>query len=112
VTIIGRETIPPVLFYSGKVAGYLTWALVVLSLIGVPIIPVKRYPWPDLVSYILLAIGILITTISMVNLGPSTRLGLPNEATSFRRNGLYKYSRNPMYVGFNLSGVTIFRHFE
>lgn len=102
MTIIGRETIHPALFYSGKVAGYLTWVLIAVSLIGVRIIPIDRYPWTDLVSYVLPAVGILITIISMINLGPSTRLGLPNEATSFRSNGLYKISRNPMYVGFNL----------
>jgi protein-S-isoprenylcysteine O-methyltransferase Ste14 len=35
-------------------------------------------------------------------LGKSTRLGLPSDDTQLKTNGLYKYSRNPMYVGFNL----------
>ena len=106
MTIIGRETIHPVLFYSGKIAGYLTWILVMLAIVGVPIIPVRRHPWSDLVSYILLGLGIIIATISMVNLGPSTRLGLPNETTSFRKNGLYHFSRNPMYLGFGLTTLS------
>lgn len=33
--IVGRATIHPAVFYSGKVCGYLTWALLVLDLFGV-----------------------------------------------------------------------------
>lgn len=36
----------------------------------------------------------------MINLGKSTRLGLPSEQTNFKTKGLYKFSRNPMYVCF------------
>jgi protein-S-isoprenylcysteine O-methyltransferase Ste14 len=38
----------------------------------------------------------------MINLGKSTRLGLPSEATEFKNHGIYTISRNPMYAGFNL----------
>lgn len=80
--------------------------MIVMSSIGVRIVPIGRNPWSDLICYILLAIGVLITIVSMVNLGASTRLGLPNETTSFRKSGLYKISRNPMYVGFNLITIS------
>jgi protein-S-isoprenylcysteine O-methyltransferase Ste14 len=32
-------------------------------------------------------------------LGNSFRIGSPQEKTSLRTNGLFKFSRNPMYVG-------------
>jgi protein-S-isoprenylcysteine O-methyltransferase Ste14 len=47
-------------------------------------------------------VGLLFTVISLVNLGKSTRLGLPSDDTKLKTNGIYKISRNPMYVGFDL----------
>ena len=40
--------------------------------------------------------------ISLINLGKSTRLGIPDENTELKTQGIYTLSRNPMYVGFNL----------
>jgi len=51
-------------------------------------------------------IGLIFTIISLINLGKSTRLGLPSNDTKLKTNGLYKYSRNPMYVGFDLITIS------
>lgn len=40
--------------------------------------------------------------VSLINLGKSTRLGLPEEDTELETDGLYRYSRNPMYIAFHL----------
>jgi protein-S-isoprenylcysteine O-methyltransferase Ste14 len=39
--------------------------------------------------------------MSSINLGSSVRLGLPNTKTVLKQSGVYKISRNPMYLGFN-----------
>ena len=54
----------------------------------------------------------MFTIISLINLGKSTRLGTPQESTEFKTNGLYKISRNPMYVGFNMLSLSaiLFTH--
>ena len=105
VKVIGRETIHPVVFYTGKVAGYTTWVLLALSICDVFDIGHTKVYALRYTSYCMLLIEMLITTISLINLGSSTRLGLPKEATTFKKNGLYKLSRNPMYVGFDLITV-------
>jgi protein-S-isoprenylcysteine O-methyltransferase Ste14 len=46
--------------------------------------------------------GLLFVLVSIFYLGKSTRLGLPSEQTRLKTNGIYKLSRNPMYVGFGL----------
>jgi len=100
--LIGKPTINPVLFYSGKIAGYYTWIVLALSLCNIEI-----FERPDLlnnhiIAYCLLGIGFLISIISFLNLGKSTCLGLPAEDTVLKTYGLYKFSRNPMYLGFGL----------
>jgi len=102
MNIIGTATINPILFYSGKLCGYATWILLILSLTGV--LQLQQYSSPVLLYFPVFCIsaGSIFTVTSMINLGKSTRLGLPSEATEFKNNGIYRISRNPMYVGFNL----------
>ncbi len=103
--IIGKPTINPVLFYSGKIAGYITWILLLLSIVHLIRIQAYSVALSEYFAYLLLAIGLVLSIISMKDLGNSTTLGLPITATALKKGGLYKISRNPMYLGFNL--VTI-----
>jgi len=100
--LIGKTTINPIIFYSGKMSGYITWIIFFQMLFGVELIDKKTFYFNHYISAILLFFGLLFTAISLVNLGKSTRLGLPSDDTTLKTNGLYKFSRNPMYVGFNL----------
>ena len=43
--------------------------------------------------------GIILLSISLINLGKSTRVGIPTDNTKLKTNGLYAISRNPMYLG-------------
>jgi protein-S-isoprenylcysteine O-methyltransferase Ste14 len=105
MNLIGKATINPILFYSGKISGYITWIIYLLLIFKIDFIDRGTYIYNDCISYIILIIGLLFSILSIINLGSSTRLGLPSEDTVFKTNGLYKLSRNPMYLGFNL--VTI-----
>jgi protein-S-isoprenylcysteine O-methyltransferase Ste14 len=105
MNLIGKATINPILFYSGKISGYITWIIYLLLIFKIDIIDRGTYIHNDYISYIILIIGLLFSILSIINLGISTRLGLPLEDTVLKTNGLYKLSRNPMYLGFNL--VTI-----
>ena len=48
----------------------------------------------------------IVIILSAIFLGKSTRLGLPENDTKLKTQGIYKISRNPMYVGFNLLTVS------
>jgi protein-S-isoprenylcysteine O-methyltransferase Ste14 len=99
--IVGRTTVHPVVFYSGKFAGYLAWVALGLDYIGVRLTRGFDSVVLDRVSYVFLGVAAVFIVLSLVNLGASTRLGLPTDATELKTGGIYRVSRNPMYVGFD-----------
>ena len=102
--LIGKEPINPALFYSGKIAGYAIWIALLVEIIHVPAITELSIPKQQ--AIFLTLISIVLIAVSLINLGSATRLGLPQESTQFKTKGLYKISRNPMYLGFNLLSLS------
>jgi protein-S-isoprenylcysteine O-methyltransferase Ste14 len=100
--LIGKTTIHPVLFYTGKISGYITWIILFLLIFDINIVQRIEIFYKDIVSFFMLFTGLFFIVLSLFNLGKSTRLGIPSEETVLKTAGLYKYSRNPMYLGFNL----------
>ena len=99
---MGKSTINPFLFYSGKIAGYFTWIVLLLSFLNINILT-KTIPWRlDIIGYIFLIIGLSFSILSLFTLGKSTRFGIPTKKTALKTGGLYKISRNPIYLGFDL----------
>lgn len=98
--IVGKTTINPILFYTGKTAGYLTWLVWWRSTWG--IVNNTKMLYNHQIARVFLAVGMIFIIISLFNLGKSVRLGLPSEQTSFKSHGIYKISRNPMYVGLHM----------
>lgn len=99
--IVGRTTIHPLVFYSGKLSGYLTWVLLGFDYLGVRAVHGLHAVVLDYLSYILLVVAAVFIISSLVSLGKSTRLGLPTGQTKLKTGGVYRVSRNPMYVGFD-----------
>ena len=99
--IVGRTTIHPLVFYSGKLSGYVTWVVLGLDHLGVRAVQGLHAVVLDHVSYILLAVAAVFIVSSLVSLGKSTRVGLPTGPTKLKTGGVYRVSRNPMYVGFD-----------
>ena len=107
--ILGQPTINPIVFFSGKVSGYITWIFFFIQFFY-KLNHIKTYFIVEIISYIFFSIGLFITILSLFNLGSSTTLGIPQKETTLKSNGLYKISRNPMYLGFNLISLSAVIH--
>lgn len=104
--IIGKPSINPILFFSGKISGYLTWTALLLLWFNIEIVDCISFWYNQIISLAVFIIGFAFGIVSIFNLGRSTRFGLPTDKTAFKTNGLYRISRNPMYLGFYLMSLS------
>ena len=100
--VSGKPTVHPALFIGGKTAGYFTWVVLVIALTGIPGLQYTAGKGLDFATSILLFAGFVLILISSFTLGRSIRIGLPTNDTVLRTSGIYRYSRNPMYLGLHL----------
>lgn len=101
--LFGKTSINPFVFYFGKLAFVANFVFVFLrKYVETPELSI----WILLSNLIILVIpGLIIFIVSLRQLGESLRVGLPEEETSLKTHGLYKYSRNPIYVSVYMLGL-------
>lgn len=104
---MGKPTIQPVLFYSGKFLLFGVWALFALIALYpeyrnfVPFL-IQEFT-PDvqkLMAVVLLIPANLIIVPAYLSMGLVTHIGLPSGKHELRTKGIYRISRNPMYASF------------
>ena len=99
---IDMDGVPPIprhIFYLSKYAILVLWAATVAQAWGVRLWLV---PVPDALRWTacaLWAAGFIVLFLGLLWLGKSLRVGSPKEPTALKVDGLYRISRNPMYVG-------------
>jgi protein-S-isoprenylcysteine O-methyltransferase Ste14 len=59
-------------------------------------------PWYLAIVYLISATGFIMIAMGLLVLGDSTRMGLPKEETTLKTGGIYKFTRNPIYVGLHI----------
>jgi protein-S-isoprenylcysteine O-methyltransferase Ste14 len=74
----------------------------VLSFLHTGFFPHAPGKFTGMMTLLFLGAGIVLIILSSVFLGRSVRIGLPKEDTTIKTGGIYRYSRNPMYVGAHL----------
>lgn len=102
IEIAGKTPINKYVYFTGKLAAYLSWIAIPVQFLGLDL---RMVQVPQIIlnaSLIAAVIGLAVGLIAMINLGSSLRFGLPTGETLFKTGGLYSISRNPIYVGFNL----------
>ena len=87
------------LFYVSKYAILLLWVAMVLQSWNIDL---SFMNGPRLLKWISLCLwvsGFALLFIGRLGLGNSFRIGSPKEATTLQVHGLFRFSRNPMYLG-------------
>jgi protein-S-isoprenylcysteine O-methyltransferase Ste14 len=95
----GEAPIHRGLFFVSKYAILAVWAAMALASWG---FEYRVLEPPSVVSRVALALwglGFLLLFLGRFELGSSFRLGTPKESTSLKAAGLFRVSRNPMYLG-------------
>jgi protein-S-isoprenylcysteine O-methyltransferase Ste14 len=95
----GEAPINRTLFYTSKYSIIILWGAMALASWGIGVSP---FQVPRLLQLIALAFwfaGFALLYLGRFTMGDSFRLGTPKEDTCLKTDGLFRLSRNPMYVG-------------
>ncbi len=112
---MGKPTISPPLFYTGKFLLFGVWALFGVIAVfpeyrnTVPFL-IQDYT-PDvqkLMAVVFLIPANLIIVPAYLSMGLVTHIGLPSGKHELRTSGIYKISRNPMYASFIFMNTATF----
>jgi protein-S-isoprenylcysteine O-methyltransferase Ste14 len=86
-------------FSISKYSIMILWAAMVLHAWNIRVLPIQVPVLLKLTGLCLWIFGFSLLFTGRFGLGKSFRIGSPQEKTSLKTNGLFKLSRNPMYVG-------------
>ncbi|MDP4282686.1 MAG: isoprenylcysteine carboxylmethyltransferase family protein [Bacteroidota bacterium] len=95
----GKPPIDLFFYYSGKVAMFITWGFMITKAIDPLFGDIKTPLALNWAAASLTCLGTVITLTAIFTMGKSIRVGLPKEETHLCSRGIFRFSRNPLYVG-------------
>lgn len=97
--VLGRSSLPPAIYYPGKLALFASMTIPLLQAAGIRIARTAVPRWMEWTSLGLLLAGAAAATAALLAMGGQTRMGLGDRTRTLQTRGIYQFSRNPMYAG-------------
>ena len=104
MNIFGKSPVPLPVLIIGKISVTACW-LFMLVKIYFPDLMLYSNPITNTLGLSLFVFGFIVLILSLLNLGSSLRVGIPQEETELKTRRLYKFSRNPIYLGVFIMGI-------
>lgn len=99
---LGKFPIRPLVFVAGKLAMGISWGGLFVQVAGVQLAIFSVPAALEYVSAVLLLPGIVFVIPAFWHLKRDSRFGVSANSGALRTTGVYRFSRNPMYLGFYL----------
>ena len=96
--IIGKSPVPVLVLIIGKIALLCCVFFFIVKSLS-PETMLYDSIVTRVVGIVLYALGLAVVIVSLVQLGQSTAVGLPDRNTELKTQGLYGFTRNPIYLG-------------
>jgi protein-S-isoprenylcysteine O-methyltransferase Ste14 len=105
LAVVGYPTIQPFYFYSAKVSLFISWGLFMCKALLPALGYIPTPSWLQWIAIVILCIGCIFMIAGFFNLGDALKVGLPGEDTKLMTGGIYRISRNPIYLGVHLIAI-------
>jgi protein-S-isoprenylcysteine O-methyltransferase Ste14 len=102
---IGRPPINRWLFFKGKILLVTSCGFAFVQAWGVDLHSLAVPESALWLATLLIVFGGTLVALSVFHLGESIRMGLPTTKTALKTEGVYRFSRNPIYLGAYLIGI-------
>ena len=107
---IGKGDKPRKVLLIENIMGWATFSVIPIEIISVILYPkmtlipvLKSFPILQWTGLAIAAIGVAFFIVAMLTMSDSWRAGIPDsDKTVFVQKGIYRISRNPAFVGFDL----------
>ena len=116
---IGKGDKPRKVLLIENIMGWATFAVIPIEIISIIMYPkmtlilaLKSFPVLQWTGLAIAAIGVAFFIVAMLTMADSWRAGIPDsDKTAFVHMGIYRISRNPAFVGFDLMYIGLLMAF-
>ena len=90
-----------------KIMSVATVLTIIIEVISILLIRTHNITWLKIIGLIIGMISCIFFSSAIICMKTSWRVGIPEEKTNIITSGIYKISRNPAFVGFDLLYISI-----